>query len=477
MKTLIENIQFYLQQVVLKKEEKERFLLVICARNTLNLKLISLFTIATSTLQTITFYIRSQGITGTEWIWRQYIIFSHLIIIGFYLLILIYLYFVRNSQKFSVCWKRPLFHISFLFILISGAAIASFDQLSIQAITPFLMVTIVASLLIVIPPYFAFTWFLTAFIFFSFLLPVYQPDTEIVLSHQINAISIMVVGFLLNIIRWNGILKHLRQSASMDEQQQRLEQQNKELQQKTRELKEANKVRDKLFTTIAHDLRNPFQVLLSSSEILLDETTALTGEEEKTLMHFIRKTSQNTLLQLQNLLEWGQIQRNKVHLSLRLTHMTELIESNIREFEMPIRDKKLIVNKYLSDAEIHVDPVLIGSVIRNLVSNAVKFTPQNGKISVKSHSNSQYFVIQVSDNGIGMSSELVRNLFISDSDTGRAGTNGEISTGIGLQLCKEFVEIHGGRISVESKENLGTTFTIELPIKNAAPGSNQNMNS
>lgn len=464
VKVFFENIRVRLRRLAMTDEEKKSFLPVICETNSQNLKYISMFAIITSTLQIVVFYLRSREATGTEWVWRQHIIYAHLAIIGFFMLISVYMYVIRDRQKFSFAWRKPLLHISFLFILFSGAAIACFDQLSTQAITPFLMVIVVVSLLIFISPFFSKIWFSAAFLFFSFLLPVFQPDKTIILSHQINALSVIVVGFLLNLIMWDNTLKHLRQSGSIRSQQQLLEKQNAELLHKTKELKRVNALRDKLFTTIAHDLRNPFHVLLSSSEILLDEEAALTAEDEKTLKRFIQKTSQSAYLRLQNLLEWGQIQRNKVQLTLQLTDMGELIENSIREFEMAIHEKKLTVDKNLSNFKAEIDPVLIGSAIRNLVSNAVKFTPRNGKIGVECNLNHQFFTIRVSDTGIGMPPEMVKNLFNPDNGTGRAGTEGESSTGIGLQLSKEFVEMHGGKISVKSIENEGTMLTVKIPV-------------
>jgi signal transduction histidine kinase/ligand-binding sensor domain-containing protein len=230
------------------------------------------------------------------------------------------------------------------------------------------------------------------------------------------------------------------------------------------ELNELNVSKDKFFSIIAHDLKNPFNTILGYSEILKDDIKAgnqATIEESVGLVH---AAAVQTLRLLENLLEWANSQRGKILFKPVPIKLNELL---VEEFSVLIdmaTGKNIELKSFLNDdLTIIADRNMIKTVLRNLISNAIKFTHKNGKVEVKAMSENKHIVISVSDNGIGMTKETIAKLFRIDANLTTHGTEDEKGTGLGLFLCKEFVEKHGGRIWVESEAGRGSTFKFLLP--------------
>lgn len=450
--------------MLLTEEERTVFLPAIQYRNMQNLKFGSIFMLFISVFHILVFYKKLHLAEGDELHWVQLITYSHFALGSYFSITLAYSFLFKKIDRINGINQKIVLHASFAFLLIAGAAIASFDQLVLSAITPFVIVSIAAPLVFSLSPFITLFWYLISFIVFVFLAPKYQPNLQILDSIVVNSFTIVLTGFFLNLTMWYNTLSRMRQLQLIHFQQNQLKHKNTELTQMTKELKSSNNLKDKLFSIIAHDLRNPFNVLISSSEMLLDEASDYTKEEQDILKSNIRKTAKNTYLLLQNLLEWSQLQRNKVHLSLKQTNLDQLIHESTIDFNVSLTEKNIGFIKELKAVSALVDPVLITSVIRNLVSNAIKFTPRNGRIKLETDVLGNQLIIKVNDNGTGMPPEMVQNLFTDTQANSRQGTEGEKSTGLGLQLCKEFVELHQGRIIVESEENIGSTFTVMLPL-------------
>lgn len=450
--------------MLLTEEERTAFIPAIQYRNMQNLKFGSIFMLFISVFHILIFYKKLHLAEGDELHWVQLIICSHFALGSYFLITLAYSFLFKKIGWINSINQKIVFHASFAFLLAAGAAIASFDQLVLSAITPFVIVSIAAPLVFSLSPFITLFWYLISFIVFVFLAPKYQPNLQILDSIVVNSFTIVLTGFFLNLSMWYNTLSRMRQLQLIHFQQNQLQHKNSELTQMTKELKSTNNLKDKLFSIIAHDLRNPFNVLISSSEMLLDEASDYSKEEQDILKSNIRKTAKNTYLLLQNLLEWSQVQRNKVHLSLKQTNLDQLIHESTIDFNVSLTEKNIGFIKELKAVSALIDPVLITSVIRNLVSNAIKFTPRNGRIKLETDVLGNQLIIKVNDNGTGMPPEMVQNLFTDTHANSRQGTEGEKSTGLGLQLCKEFVELHQGRIIVESEENIGSTFTVMLPL-------------
>jgi len=230
-------------------------------------------------------------------------------------------------------------------------------------------------------------------------------------------------------------------------------------------LRELNASKDKFFSIIAHDLKGPFQNLIGYSKLLVEDFENLSTEDIRELSINLHNSANNLYRLLENLLQWSRLQRGVIEynpiefeLSLLAVQNFELIQNRATEKGIEL------INKVSDDILIFADVNMINTVLRNLLSNALKFTHSGGKIELKAKKLSPDKVqIEVIDRGIGMSEEFAKNVFKIDSYKSTPGTDNEQGTGLGLILCKDLIEKNKGSISVESKLGEGTKFTIILP--------------
>lgn len=236
-----------------------------------------------------------------------------------------------------------------------------------------------------------------------------------------------------------------------------------QLQKYSEELQELNATKDKFFSIIAHDLKTPFNSILGLSEILKDEAKNLDIETIIQYSGIIHSTSGNTYQLLENLLDWARVQQSRIIFNqvpiLLKKLVLEVIDLNS---EAANQKKILIINNIPDKMIISADQEMLKTILRNLISNALKFTSANGKIEITAKSVSEIIEISVKDTGTGISKEDIDKLFKVDSNFTKRGTENEKGTGLGLILCKEFIEKHGGTIWVESEEGKGSTFMFTL---------------
>ncbi|MDA3904904.1 MAG: HAMP domain-containing sensor histidine kinase [Bacteroidales bacterium] len=234
-----------------------------------------------------------------------------------------------------------------------------------------------------------------------------------------------------------------------------------------KELQKLNSTKDKFFSIIAHDLRSPFNSFLGLTDILADKSSNLKKNEMQIIVASLNKSATNLYQLLENLLDWSRVQRGSLSSNPVTIHLHKFIVQNIDLIRESYNKKGIEINiDILDDVVVYADKSMLQSVIGNLVSNALKFTPIGGSvfISTKLYS-SQSIEISIKDTGIGMSKEIFEDLFKIDKDVSREGTENEHGTGLGLLLCKEFIEKLGGEIWVESKINEGSIFKFTLPIQ------------
>jgi signal transduction histidine kinase len=233
-----------------------------------------------------------------------------------------------------------------------------------------------------------------------------------------------------------------------------------------KDLARLNVEKDKLFALIAHDLRGPIHSFVALTGMFTDESYNLTREEIIEMSHSMNKSAQSVQGLLENLLEWSKLQKAAVVIAKENLNLEEIIGQSIRVLsDMFIR--KEIKLQVLVDPSIMVvgDEKMLNSVIRNLVTNALKFTPRRGSVTISATNLKNGFIqTDVKDTGIGMSHDVIMNLFLIDQNVGRPGTEGEATSGMGLLLCKEFIEKQGGKISVQSEVSKGSTFSFLLPV-------------
>ncbi len=232
------------------------------------------------------------------------------------------------------------------------------------------------------------------------------------------------------------------------------------------ELKKINSEKDKFFSIIAHDLRSPFHGLLNLSEMMAYDSESFSITKFVKISKLLNDSSKNLYQLLSNLLEWAQVQRGVIDFELKENQLYEIVTQSIEPITQTALEKEItIVNKVSEDLMVVVDGRMINTVVRNLISNAVKFTKKNGVITIKAEkSEGDITTVSVADTGVGMSKEEIDKLFKIGEKVNSKGTAGETGTGLGLILCKEFVEKHGGIIWVESEEDLGSTFSFTIPV-------------
>lgn len=240
----------------------------------------------------------------------------------------------------------------------------------------------------------------------------------------------------------------------------------RDIEHKNKQLLAMNAEKDKFLSILAHDMRSPFSSFLGLTQIMAEDLHTMEFDEIKNIAVSLNKSAVNLYRLLDDLLEWSYIQRGKLAMHPGLFPLKEKIYQ-ITELATDYADKKGIRINYEipPDMMVFADMHMFETIIRNLLFNAVKFTPEGGKVSIVARTTQDNLAeIRITDTGIGIPEQLMGKLFVLDQSSSRKGTTGEPSTGLGLIICKEFVERHGGQIRVESTEGTGSSFSFTIPF-------------
>ena len=223
--------------------------------------------------------------------------------------------------------------------------------------------------------------------------------------------------------------------------------------------------KDKFFSILAHDLRGPFNSFFGLTQIMASELPKLTLSEIQKIANSMRNSATSLFYLLENLLQWSRNQQGLIFVTPEKIQLLQVTDESIAIMTEPAKIKEIIIDVRIpGEMMVRADEMLLQTVIRNLVSNAVKFTPKGGKITIFAEEKaSEMVVISFRDTGIGMKTEVLQRLFEFNNKASRQGTEGEPSTGLGLLLCKEFIEKLGGTLRAESEDGKGSTFSISLP--------------
>ncbi|WP_207536349.1 hybrid sensor histidine kinase/response regulator [Desertivirga arenae] len=239
-----------------------------------------------------------------------------------------------------------------------------------------------------------------------------------------------------------------------------------ELENLNKELKDLNLAKDKILSVISHDLRNPFTALLASSEKLSRDIEKLGPSEVKNFSQVIHRTSKKILNQLNELVEWAKTQREKTNFNPSRLQLVKGAKESIDVLRNNAVQKSIrLENAIKENIFVNADALMLRSILQNLITNAIKFTPEGGLVQVSAKANERMVEICVKDSGVGMNDEMRTRLFQQVAPS-ISGTNNEQGTGLGLLLVKDFVTQHGGTISVDSELGKGTCFTFTMPVFN-----------
>ena len=255
-------------------------------------------------------------------------------------------------------------------------------------------------------------------------------------------------------IIWTGTLYDI---SELKKTEQKLKSMNAELQ-------KVNAEKDKFFSIIAHDLKSPFNSIIGFSNILLEKTHLEDLENIKTYAQIINNSSQRAMNLLKNLMEWSKSQTGRMNFNPEHFEIGGIIDEILLLTTDIAQQKSITITNEL-DAEIAVyaDKAMMGTILRNLVFNALKFTQPGGIVGIFAEVTPHEVRVSVSDTGVGISKQIIEKIFQIDSNCSTPDTQGARGTGLGLILCKEFIEHHGGKIGIESEPGLGSTFHFSIP--------------
>jgi signal transduction histidine kinase len=243
-----------------------------------------------------------------------------------------------------------------------------------------------------------------------------------------------------------------------------LEKQAKDLSLTNTRLNESNTTKDTLMSIIAHDLRNPFSKIIGFSDIIVQNIEEYDKEKIHTLASAIRDSSISTNVLLENLLEWAMSQRGTIQMNPVKTNLFMIIESAYSTQINIARSKNILLSNTVSPViDVLADKHMLQTVLRNLVSNAIKFSQEGSDVIISAKKTGEWIEISVTDQGVGITNGNCTKLFTLNREKSTVGTSGEPGTGLGLILCKDFIEKHGGTINVESIPGKGCRFFFNLP--------------
>ncbi len=333
----------------------------------------------------------------------------------------------------------------------------------------------------------------TLVLLFIVLFFAQLPESKVV--NFSNLFPMLILGFLANRIQYglrfklfesNYYLELEKQTTSqlyeeslelnhqLQQQNEEIEVQKQAIEEKNLTLEKLNEAKDRFLSILSHDLKTPFNALVGFSRLLHNQFDALDTSKKKEYVAIIHNNINQTHRLLDNMLLWAETQIHQYDLHLKPEHLHQITENTFGLLKHTATIKQLdLLNRVDKGLVAHVDRTLIETVLRNLVSNAIKFSHKNGIIEVNamelpSLNGIQRVKISVSDNGVGISPEKQVQLFNMKEKVSTKGTENESGTGLGLLICKELVERHGGEISVESSENKGSCFSFTFRSDNAS---------
>jgi signal transduction histidine kinase len=395
------------------------------------------------------------GATGAEYSWRIGIILSHATVM---LLVSIYGLTAYYAEKRKANKLGDVIQgLAFMTYLLFGAVIVSIDQLVTTNMTPFIISNIAMAVIFLTRPLHGLLGYGTTLLVFYYLIGIAQTDADILLSLRVNGITATGVGLCIAFLMWKNTVTNLNYQ--------------EQLAAKTRELTELNKLKDQLFAIVSHDIRSPLATLVGLTDILESEKEQMPQDTAK-IVSTVNRNVKGTFAMVENLLTWFRSQITSADMVTQDLQLAAVAEQTVAASRSRAEAKNIqIVTDIPADLWVNANRESLNVIIRNLVHNAIKFSHPHGKIVVKAQREGNEIVVSVQDNGVGIEPERLR-LILEGSGLGSVasttGTMGERGTGLGLLICKELVQRHGGRLWAESTLGAGCSFYFSVPAANPA---------
>jgi nitrogen-specific signal transduction histidine kinase len=232
------------------------------------------------------------------------------------------------------------------------------------------------------------------------------------------------------------------------------------------ELKALNAQKDEFFAIIAHDLKSPFNALKGFSYLLSEQVEDMSTKEIKQYAALVNRSAEEAHQLVEDLLDWALVQFDRINFNPVKCDLNKIVDTNLTRYQ-PVADIKKIKIKIdtAKNLKVHGDANMIDTILRNFISNAIKFSDQSGTVTISTRKNDNMANIRIKDDGIGISSSNLARLFQLDKKVQMQGTEGETGTGFGLHLCKKMAELNGGEIFAESIIGEGSVFSFTLPLQ------------
>ncbi len=425
---------------------------------------LSLIGIPVSLLHVVLFLFQLKFSSGIENEWRISILLIHSFIVTILgtISLLIYYSFIKKRSNIRLA-KICVLAVALL-LLVGGAAISAVDQKVTTAINPFIATSIISSIVLLIRPLYSILYYILSFIIFYLLMNYAQANPDVLISNNVNGLTFAGVCLCLSLIFWKMHLTRIKQHKLIEKQKNELIENLNQLKFYSEELKESNTTKDKLISVIAHDLRSPLASLINVTKLFTEDFDLMSQEEIKSIMISLNKETELTFESLNNLLLWSKTQRKKLEPVLKTINLHELVEKSFLPIRSLCKQKRIeFTNNIAANIDICADTSMMQSVIKNLILNSIKFTKEEGHISASATISGNKVIVEIQDNGIGMKPEILEKLFRPGSEFTTYGTQNEKGTGLGLQICREFVELNGGQIWAESEFGKGSTLYFSLP--------------
>lgn len=281
----------------------------------------------------------------------------------------------------------------------------------------------------------------------------------------ISIVAFFLAMFAIFLYRLNR--SRQKKNQLLVSQKRSIDEKNVQLEKMNTELNTLNKTKDKFFSIIAHDLKNPIYNLNSIAQIISQDYDTMEDKEKMEYISLMVNSSEHVYSLLENLLTWSRSQRDKIDFMPAEGNLIQILTTTINGAKLSATNKNIKIGVDIKqDHAIFSDFNMLNTIVRNIISNAIKFTPKNGNIEISSHKNNQYVELSIKDSGVGMTKEKIETLFVTGENTSTPGTENESGTGLGLIICKEFALRNGGDIIVKSQKDMGTEFLVLIPDAN-----------
>ncbi|MHC1737680.1 MAG: tetratricopeptide repeat protein [Ignavibacteriaceae bacterium] len=285
-------------------------------------------------------------------------------------------------------------------------------------------------------------------------------------QQKISIVYIILIVIILTalVLILNLYFKQRKLRRSIGETNLHLNNLNKELNLKNSELEEANSTKQKLFSIIAHDLKNPFVSIYGFAELINAEAVSANNSEISELSGMLLESSQKLVQLIDNLTKWALLHKEKLVVAPVMLDLAKEVNTITTQLNLNAELKNInITTHFPQTAMVFADSEMISTVLRNILSNAIKFSNDHGVIDIKGEQNGDFFSVSIADNGIGMGNELKERILKGEKVTSTSGTSSEKGTGIGLSICREFIQLSKGKLEIKTEKNVGSVFTISLP--------------